>query len=395
MRKFNPYRNIFYYYRGQNQHDKLADKQIEDNTTKALINTLELSDISLLHFFISLLDIPFTPNQEPTYDLQVAEVLSRPDALIKMGKTNIYIESKVQAILEIPQIMNHLQSIGKSYIIIITPRESDLGIINSVNMPQIRFITWEKIYIAFNDYYLKRKKEHNDLILNQFLKYLESIDMAPFNGFQKEDFDAFLYVEDDPKKEVRTIVKNKFGKFLNELHKSVSNIPDYKGLKVEVGNLQKESRSIWGTLSDSGKSKVNVPHFNFLINRNGFHIGFIVEGKNPATKFYKNIEANPKQFVAILKKLKGFNIQLQNRIYIRPRKYKNVAVATLRCGKDITDDDLNYIIQKAGRYKLILTLCNVLIPRDYSILNSKEFVSAAIKYLNLLKPLYEFSQKKQ
>lgn len=393
MRKFNPYRNIFYYYRGQNRLEKLADTQIEDNTTKALINTLELSDRSLLHYFLSLLNIPFTPATEPTYDLQVAEVLSRPDALIKVGKTNIYIESKVQAVLEIPQIKNHLKSIGNSYLIIITPRESDRDIVDTINSPLIRFITWENIYIAFNNYYLKRKNENNDLILNQFLKYLESIGMAPFNGFQKEDFDAFLYVEDDPKKEVRTIVKNKFGKLLNELHSSVSNIPAYKGLKVEVGNLQKESRSIWGTLSDSSKSKVNVPHYNFLINRIGFYIGFIVEGKVPATRFYKNIAANSKQFVSILKKLRGFNIQLQNRIYIRPRKYKNVAVAILKCGKDISKNDLNYIMQKSGQYKLILTTCSIMIPRDHSTLNSKEFVNAAIKNLNLLKPLYEFSRR--
>jgi len=52
----NPHKNIFYYYRGpsnrsnQNEDDIIYDKQIEDNTTKALINCFEYLDIKCLNF---------------------------------------------------------------------------------------------------------------------------------------------------------------------------------------------------------------------------------------------------------------------------------------------------------------------------------------------------------
>ncbi len=229
MKKFNPYRNIFYYFRGAHSSDKLAGKQIEDNTTKALINTLEYSDVQLLYHLLEYLKIPFIKNQIPKYDLQVAELHSRPDAQIRIGKTDYYIESKVQASLEEPQINNHLVSIGESILIIITPRNSDLDVVNKIHSSRLKFTTWEEIYVLFSSYVMTRKKGNNNFILIQFLKYLESIGMAPFNGFTKEDFDSFLYIEDDPKKEIRSIVKQKFKKYLDAIQEEIKSIPAYKG----------------------------------------------------------------------------------------------------------------------------------------------------------------------
>jgi hypothetical protein len=41
------HRNVFYYYKGAKQPEqKLYDQQLENNTTKALINTLEHSSQS-------------------------------------------------------------------------------------------------------------------------------------------------------------------------------------------------------------------------------------------------------------------------------------------------------------------------------------------------------------
>lgn len=394
MKKYNPYRNIFYYFRGAHSSDKLADKQIEDNTTKALINTLEYSDVQLLYHLLEYLNIPFIKNQIPKYDLQVAELLSRPDAQIRIGKTDYYIESKVQASLEEPQINNHLVSIGESILIIITPRNSDLNVVQRINNSRLKFITWEEIYIQLSSYLIIRKKEDNNFILIQFLKYLESIGMAPFNGFTKEDFDSFLYIEDDPKKEIRSIVKRKLKKYLDAIQEEIKSIPSYKGLKVEVGNLQQNSHTIWGTLSDETKSKVNVPHFNFVLNRNTFSIGFIVEGKVPADRFYKYVNDEPGTVLKLLRNLPGFQYEIEKREYQRIRIYKSTRVASVKCGKDIKSNDIDYILRKAEQYPLVLTWCCIIFERDDNELSSKNFVKSSVKYLNLLRPLYEFSIRK-
>jgi len=392
LKKYNPYRNIFYYFRGANNSDKSTDKQIEDNTTKSLINTLEYSNRLLLNYFLDNLSLSFNKNDSAKYDLQVAELLSRPDAQIRIGKVDYYIESKVQAPLEELQIINHLKSIGKSNLIIITPRETDKKILAKIQNPQIRFITWEKIYILFSDYLNRQKDEEYNFILVQFLKYLESINMAPFKGFRKEDFDSFLNIEDDPKKELRTIVKNKFRKYLEELKDEIKSIPAYAGLKIEVGNLHTNDHYIWGTLSQNLKEKVNVPHFNFVLSRNTFSIGFIVEGKVPADKFYRHINNHADSFLKLLNNLPEFHFELQERKYIRPRIYKNIQVSSIKCGKDIKLEDIEYIWKKVNQYPLILTWCHITFERDDTVLNSRKFIKTSLEYLNLLKPLYEFSK---
>lgn len=391
MKKFNPYRNIFYYFRGAHGSNRIAEKQIEDNTTKALINTLEYSNVELLYHLLKYLNIPFVTNQIPNYDMQVSELYSRPDAQIRIGKTDYYIESKVQARLEEKQINNHLASTGESLLIIITPRYSDLSVVNKISDSRLRFITWEEIYLIFNKYLMDRKKVEDNFIIIQFLKYMENIGMAPFNGFTKEDFDSFLYIDDDPKKEIRSIVKQKLIKYLDAIQMEIQSIPSYKGLKVEVGNLQVKSDHIWGTLSDETKSKVNVPHFNFVLDRNTFSIGFIVEGKIPAKRFYKYVKAKPDTLLELLSNLPGFHYELQKRIFQKIRTYDNIKVASVKCGVDIKFDDVVFIQKKADQYPLILTWCHFSFERDDKKLNSKDFVKTSIEYLNLLRPLYDFS----
>lgn len=391
MKKFNPYRNIFYYFRGAHGSNRIAEKQIEDNTTKALINTLEYSNVELLYHLLKYLNIPFVTNQIPNYDMQVSELYSRPDAQIRIGKEDYYIESKVQAKLDEQQINKHLVSIGESLLIIITPRNSDLTVINKISNSRLKFITWEEIYLIFSEYLKNRKKVEDNLILIQFLNYMENIGMAPFNGFTKEDFDSFLYIEDDPKKEIRSIVKQKLKKYLDAIQEEIKSIPSYKGLKVEVGNLHQDSHSIWGTLSDKTKSKVQVPHFNFVLDRNTFSIGFIIEGKAPAKRFYKYVKAKPETLLELLRKLPEFHYEIEKRIFREIRIYDSIRVASVKCGEDIKFDDVVFIQKKFDQYPLVLTWCRIIFERDDNRLNSKNFIETSIKYLNLLRPLYEFS----
>jgi hypothetical protein len=391
MKKFNPYRNIFYYFRGAHSSDRVADKQIEDNTTKALINTLEYSNVELLYHLLKNLNIAFVKDQTPKYDMQVSELLSRPDAQIRLGKTDYYIESKVQAQLEEKQINNHLVSIGESLLIVITPRNSDLKIINKISNSRLKFVTWAEIYLLFSEFLMNRKKTEDNFILIQFLKYIESIGMAPFNGFSKEDFDSFLYIEDDPKKEIRSIVKLKLKKYLDAIQMETQSIRSFAELKVEVGNLQRNSHSIWGTLSDEAKSKVDVPHFNFVLDRNTFSIGFIVEGKVPAERFYKFVKAKPDTLLELLRDLPEFHYEIEKRIKEGIRNYPSTRVASVKCGDEIKIDDVVYIQKKFDQYPLVLTWCRIIFERDYTQLNSKNFVESSIKYLNLLRPLYDFS----
>jgi hypothetical protein len=67
--------NIFYYYRGAQQSDQERERQLEDNTTKALVNTLEhCSRTIAIKFLRDLLGIVVAEPVRPEFELQKASI---------------------------------------------------------------------------------------------------------------------------------------------------------------------------------------------------------------------------------------------------------------------------------------------------------------------------------
>ena len=153
MRKYNPYRNIFYYYRGpSSKKEEHFDKQLEDNTTKALINTLESSEKRLLMSLLEKTEIDIKHLDRVAYDLQVDVESSRPDALIQIdNKYDILIESKVDARLEKDQICRHLESISNGYLICITPIEGDKNVVQQINKANLISICHSNIFLGIQE----------------------------------------------------------------------------------------------------------------------------------------------------------------------------------------------------------------------------------------------------
>jgi len=396
MRKYNPYRNIFYYYRGpSSRRDGQIDRQIEDNTTKALINTLENSEKNLLVCFLSALNIATKGDERVYYDLQVAEDTSRPDAVIQVGKKSIFIESKVDSSLDGDQIERHIESNKNGYLICITPREEDKEIVNKIKIGNAKFISWRDIYLLFRSWLDEAKDENSGFIVKEFLAYLEAINMAPFNGWEKRDFEAFLNIEDDPKREFRWRVREKFKQYLIELRDSVKDLKIFEGLEYKVGKIMSDSTVVWGVLCKPPiEYKVHNPHFNFWVNSDEFGMGINIEGKNPTNRMMKKVYEEKERFLKILIELEDYDFILMKRFNPTglPRAYTSIEAIKIRLGNEmISNEDVEYIIKKRSQYGLVQIYCRKRFKRDEKILNSQSFLKESIKYMKKLQPFYEFS----
>jgi len=395
MRKYNPYKNIFYYYRGPSSFTNhgFGDPQIEDNTTKALVNILDKSEKSLLHDFLNSVDIQVNKCDNVSYGLQIGKEKSRPDALIKVGLIEIYLESKIECPLEKEQVFNHLKGITNGYLLCITPRERDGKIVKNLNDKKIKFITWKNIYLFLKRSIDGKRSEKTLFLINEFIHYLEAINMAPFYGWKRSHFEAFLNIEEDPNKVLMYQSKDNLKKYLEDLQKDIVKIPSFKNLNMKVGSLDSDdSRHCWGVLALPPLNKiVHIPHFNFIINADEFALGVQIEGKNPTTAFQKKVIGNPKEFKNILKKLTGFNLIIRKRINIKPRKFIGIPVTNIALGDNISESDIIYLIEKMKQYHLFEVNCTKSFKRDDLILASPSFLSKSFELMKRLESYYKFS----
>jgi len=183
------YRNIFFYYRDRERKSHLTgdqlsarhDVQLEDNTTKALINTLELScenkDVTVLrHFLFNACGLNNIIFDSARFELQRGKETSKPDAHIYLYGTKNYIviliESKLKASLEKEQLKRHLKEHTPDYLLAITDKDKDDEIIRDLKNPKVKHITWKKIYDSMGE--LEPNKLHpvSKLLVNQFKEFL-------------------------------------------------------------------------------------------------------------------------------------------------------------------------------------------------------------------------------
>jgi hypothetical protein len=349
MGRYNPYNNIFFYYRGPSpgKVNDEPDRQVEDNTTKALINTLSNSDSGLLsHFFAQAkIGTVFNPDDNLDYDLQISKDQSRPDARIRINNREVYIESKVEAKLDSEQIENHLKSVKDSgWLLCITSRQEDESAVKNIKermgKKNLRFITWKEIYRGFYKYRPRIKDLKTDFIVKQFLDYLEAINMSPFVGWKIEDFEPFLYGEDDSmgQKDNRTRVKKKLDEYLTELKDGLDKEELYADLKPKLGNLDKEH--VWGVLAKPDINQVDQTHFSFILNSELFSIGIQIEGARPSKETYEKIKLKKNLFYEILRRLENYNFVIRNRYQKRVRLWPSYEVAIISLGEEVKENGI-------------------------------------------------------
>jgi hypothetical protein len=213
--------NTFYYFRGPSKttasdeaEAERQHRQVEDNTTKALINLLEHSDRTLTSSFMDQFVLAVSPHDatDAEYFLQggptsppsqtallglsmLGEIDpasveaapgggSRVDAAIHLpGQALVLVEVKVIEYLDYQQLKRHAER-WKLPILSSDTTEWPDG-------AAWRLAPWADVYRWAREIRDEVSDPVSRFLIEQFLEYLEIVGLAPFGGFRGEHFAFF------------------------------------------------------------------------------------------------------------------------------------------------------------------------------------------------------------
>lgn len=420
----DPHQNLFFYYRGpSSSENKSTEIQVEDNTTKSLINVLEFLNSLGLDSFLNRLfqraNIPLS--KVISFKLQIHGEVSRPDALVSLSSRDVFIESKVQAVLEEDQILRHLKFLKKNdVLLIITNNRNDSEKVKEWNDPRLRFLTWDDIHSVAREIFNSVKKDKKliavRIMLKQFIDYLEVVALTEFNGFREEDFDFFV----DYNKYYLPILKKKIDSLAETVKQNLpTELSEYQ--RSFVGNMPKDMKpdnSIWVAIQKNREPKGDSflqNNFTLQIDRDGLQINAVIRNggveneRTPLGTFYKKLCASAsvlKIFKAVSVSEKNNNNKAVIHIYervprdggkIRPGNEKWQKVFTVRLEHISDNSDLRYLcsfLEKIKRPNFPGIHFQRYIPRSDQILqNKEELIKVIVNTWVQFKPFLEMVLK--
>jgi len=355
------HRNVFYYYRGPIRERHIIDRQLENNTTKALVNVLEFSSPALREQFLRWLGVDTgSPKiyfelqrktigerriqrakkrlllglvggrsiEEASYPERAPEGSSLPDAWIYGDDFVILIESKLGPKLDASQKKRHMELLGAG--------------------AEEKQVTWQELHQFFSG--LPNLAALDHFLAQQFTKYLEYTGMATTATVSEELFDFLLNPEDaEGKRWVRETMR--------ALAKIVAERLD-PSLQINVGNIQEQPGgwySCWVTLARgeraSAEAHIAIELLPYELN--------IYANVDTATirRLFRALEKAPEPFRRMLAGLEGFDIWVQDRRRLGPRKFQYVPVMKFRSGA--------YIEKEPSFNHLVYLLKSLRVPGTY------------------------------
>jgi len=344
--------NIFYYYRGPEQsQQKQVDPQLENNTTKALVNTLKHCDPAVALKFLEWLGITATGKVETelqkttigkerihrtsqrlllgliatdSISTKLEEPVSgdsRPDAWLYGEDFVVLIESKVgNDILKSNQMRSHFCKLK----------------VDTLQEPRCEVRTWAEVHRFFVDI-LPELKDKNKFLVEQFTQYLRWKDMTEFTGFEEGMFEFFVRVKKDA--DEKKWIRDTMGRFAKRILDGPNGLQALNASFYQmshVGNFSSEDDHIWVAFGpDKPANFRNVAHQTISLYDFGLEVLVNVELLPAANMLRKRIRSDKQTFIEIVSGLpEPFRIEIAERKPIpnKPRKIDEYLIATLEAG---------------------------------------------------------------
>lgn len=372
--------NVFFYYRGPHTDSRAYEAQLENNTTKALINTLKHAQPPVRGEFLSCLGCPY--DQEAELFLQSAPVpvdvlrekkhrlllaivreksrwrpdlsgeatarRTRPDAWIVGKDLAVVIESKTKPgtidETDKQEIQRHFDNLG--------PRDGR----------DYKELTWTEIHEFFGGLHTE---DHLDAwLVEQFVQYLEYMNMCDFTGLKEEFFDYFFTHD---RQDSRTWVKKTMEKFADKLLPELSKVDSFYEAP-DVGRLQLSHTECWAAFGPRGKRERPRAHQTVSADSQGLHIFVNVELKPAIDRLRKKISVAQSTWSKILADLHQrtpFYIRIEERKIMGPRRFEYSRICEVE--SRYLDDGLAYVESTLRTVKLPCLSVRTRIDREEAI----------------------------
>jgi hypothetical protein len=323
----DPHHNVFFYYRGQvrakseEEAERLREQQVEDNTTKALVNLLEWSDASLTQEFVSAFLPGSTPNPEMEgepyeYFLQGGRAvdvpqrwllaISQSEALpppapaasggsrvdggfIRPGELLVVFEVKLGSELDAAQLARHREH---------------------WRIPEGRTVPvpWASVYEWAAKERESRREPVTRFLLEQIVEYLELSRLKPFGGLESEDFEFF----DNPTWERQPQVKAQLAALWEAVLASMPEKDAARLGAIHVGQLGLSDDHAWAQTNHGEEDKINL---TLELSTRGLQLNLVGWQVDCAQRVQRWLEGEGSK---TLVGFKGYEVVLHMR---RPKNY--------------------------------------------------------------------------
>ena len=323
------HRNLFYSYRGPNTDIADRDRQLENNVTKALINTLDLGGMGVCGPFLAWLGLTDAPNVKfllQRHNLPSTTAAAKPERVL-LGISKRELDWADAGVNRTSESVPDAWVYGDGFAVLVESKVNDaafsqgqiqahLARLQSIEHAPTKIVpkTWGQVH-GFFERLLPRLTDAPwpKLLVEQLIEFLEYSGMTEFTGFRLDHFHYFLLHDDD---DARRWILDQANYFATQVQARLHEFaPFYEA--CDIGNLKRTDAYCWVAFGPRGDAYRRVTHQTVSLSADGLRVFVNVELKAATDRLKSVLKQSGAAFRAALQQLhvfEPFELALEERV---------------------------------------------------------------------------------